>query len=397
MNCLYKSSVLRVFSLISTISFFQAAQGQCPDGQAEGGTAFDTTITFTDGSHNSQIKFPKFDPEQGMVTCAKLTMNVTSTLNFMFFENRDNSPNTAEVIFSRNDVITGPGLSSPLSNSETNGYGPYNLAPKDAVPNSGPDYLGIGPVEIFNKTKIVNISDFNEFYGVPGDSLIYNYTATGTTQNNTTGNWFGGVDASGSVSYKLELCYCPAAILPLNVRAFDLFRLSENAVDLKWNGVDDSYDNYHYEAEVSRTGSNFSTIGSFSKKINTNDPYKLSFTAKNGEHGIFYFRIKQVYSNGYVRYSNIRQVKLENSVSPKFLLYPNPSKGIVGIKFDNSVSGQFSALIYNAQGQMTVKKDIVITAGSSYVKLAVLVPGVYWIRINDKKGLESCVNQLLIK
>ena len=92
-------------------------------------------ILFTDGSHSSQIKFPKFDPQQGMVTCAKLTMTVSSTLNFMFFENRDNSPNTAHVVFSRDDVITGPGLSPSLSNSEVNSYGHYNLAPKDGVPN----------------------------------------------------------------------------------------------------------------------------------------------------------------------------------------------------------------------------------------------------------------------
>ena len=397
MKFLYKIFVWPFLSLLFVLACFQTGKAQCIDGQAEGGTVFDTTINFTDGSHSSQIKFPKFDPLQGMVTCAKLTMTVTSTLNFMFFENRDNSPNTAEVVFSRDDVITGPGLSTPLSNSEVNSYGPYNLAPKDLVPNSGPDYIGIGPEEIFNTTKVVNISDFTPFYGAAGDSLIYNYTATGNTQNNTTGNWFGGVDASGSVSYKLELCYCPAAILPLNVRAFDVNKLTENQVDLKWNGIDDSYDEYQYEAEVSRDGKDFSSIGLFPKNTNTNDPYKLKFTSYKGENGIYYFRIKQVYSNGYVRYSNIRQVLLENSATTKFSVYPNPSKGIVGIKFDNILGGQFAALIFNTQGQMMVKKDIVVAAGSSYMEMAGLVPGVYWLRLTDNKSLESSVNQLLIK
>lgn len=175
-------------------------------------------------------------------------------------------PIRQKLFFHGDDVITGPGLSTPLSNSEVNSYGPYNLAPKDLVPNSGPDYIGIGPVEIFDKTKVVNISDFSPSYGAAGDSLIYNYTAIGNTQNNTTGNWFGGLDASGPVSYKLELCYCPAAIFPLNVRAFNVNKLTENQVDLKWNGIDDSYDEYQYEAEVSRDGKDFSSIGSFPKK-----------------------------------------------------------------------------------------------------------------------------------
>ena len=77
----------------------------------------------------------------------------------------------------------------------------------------------------------------------------------------------------------------------------------------------------------------------------------MLYTAPNGEKGIFYFRIKQVYSNGYVRYSNIRQVTLGSPASVKFSIYPNPSTGIVGIKFDDSSGGHFNIRIYNAQGQ----------------------------------------------
>lgn len=101
MKFLYKIFVWPLLSLMFILASFQTGKAQCIDGQAEGGTVFDTTINFTDGSHSSQIKFPKFDPLQEMVTCAKLTMTITSTLNFMVFENRDNSPNTAEVVFSR--------------------------------------------------------------------------------------------------------------------------------------------------------------------------------------------------------------------------------------------------------------------------------------------------------
>ena len=72
--------------------------------------------------------------------------------------------------------------------------------------------------------------------------------------------------------------------------------------------------------------------------------------------GLDSFSTKQVYSKECVSYSNIRQVLLENSETTKFSVYPNPSKGIVGIKFDNRSGGHFAALIYNTQGQMMVKK-----------------------------------------
>ena len=116
-----------------------------------------------------------------------------------------------------------------------------------------------------------------------------------------------------------------------------------------------------------------------------------------GPVGLDCFRIKQVYLNGYVRYSNIRQLLLENSETTKFSVYPNPSKGIVGIKFDNSLGGYFAALIYNTQGQMMVKKDIVVTAGPSYIEIAEVVAGGYWLKLKDQKSLGPSVNQLLIK
>jgi len=112
---------------------------------------------------------------------------------------------------------------------------------------------------------------------------------------------------------------------------------------------------------------------------------------------MYYFRIKQVYTNGYVRYSNIKQMALESSVSAKFSVFPNPSTGIVGIKFDNKMHGHFKIQIYNTQGQVAVKKDIVVTVGSPYIQVAALIPGVYWLRVTDEKNLDSGVTQLLIK
>ncbi len=92
--------------------------------------------------------------------------------------------------------------------------------------------------------------------------------------------------------------------------------------------------------------------------------------------GIYYFRIKQVYSNGYVRYSNIKQVDTGKfRIDQNFLFILTLQHGIVGIKFDNSLSGHFNIQIYNTQGQMTVKKEIAVKQGSSYMELARLSAG----------------------
>jgi len=132
------------------------------------------------------------------------------------------------------------------------------------------------------------------------------------------------------------------------------------------------------------------------KNNGTTDVYRMLYDVPNGETGSFYFRIKQVYSNGYVRYSNIKQMVLESSASVKFSLFPNPSSGIVGIKFDNSVSGQFNIQIYNTQGQVLVQKEVQ-AAGTAPIQIASLSPGVYWLKLTDKRSQESSVSQLLIK
>jgi len=373
---------------------------QCPAGYVPDEVGFDTTITFTDGTLSTDIKFPKFDPSVGMVTCVRLTMTVSSTLNFMYFENRDNTVNTSEVIFSRSDVMTGPGLSSAISNSESHQYGPYTLQPKDAIPNSGPDYIGVGPEEIFNKTivrTITNAADISQFYGAAGDSLTYHYSASGNTQNNTTGNWFGGIDAMGQVEYKLEFCYCPAFILPLNVKLFDVTKVEDDRATLKWNGFDEEDVNYNYEVQVSNDGINFKTISVATKKNSAQqNEYNFTFTAANSDKHTYYFRIRQVYGNGYSRFSDTRTLQLEGNTAPKFNLYPNPSSGIVGIKFDNVSAGKYFIQITNAQGQV-VKSQHVQLAGNTYKELGQLNRGIYWIKVTDVESTHSGVHQLMIK
>lgn len=373
--------------------------GQCPGGYVPSGVAFDTTISFTNGSHTSIIKFPKFDPTVGMVTCAKLTMTITSTLNLMRVENDDNAVNTASVTFIRKDTISGPGLNSPLGNGETKTFGAYTLNPTDGVPNSGSDYVAVGPENIFNTTKsvtITDLSDLSQFYGPPGDSLSYTYSAQGVTMPDITGNWSGGINAAGSIHYKLEFCYCPASVLPLNIYSFNVKKIADDQAELKWSGSNDVGQSYYYEAEVSRNAYNYTSIGIFQKTDANIENYKMNFSALHSESGIYYFRVKQVYANGYVRYSVTRQLTLESFDKIKFSVFPNPSNGIVGIKFDNNSEEQFALQIYNTQGQIIVTKDLVVS-GSSYVQVATLRSGVYWMRLTNRKTQASSVNQLLIK
>ncbi|MFC0774485.1 choice-of-anchor E domain-containing protein [Terrimonas alba] len=399
MNRLYKKLFFKLLFL--WIAFFVSHKGlaQCPDGYGAPTTsvAFDTSFAIPAGNTSMPVYLPKFDPSDGMVNCMRLCLTITGIVDSLSFENNQVAPHTYTASYSRTDMLTGPGLSTPIFNSDGKNYS-FPLLGQDGVPGSGPDFGKVVNDTVLNAKSncvtITNSGDLTQFYG--HDSLLYNYTINAGVSISSGGNASIGIATSGQVNIRFEYCYCPAMVLPLNIRTFNVYKLTNQNVDLKWE-ADDDQSSYYYEVEVSRDGTNFLSIGTFNKNIETISPYKMTFTANNGETGTFYFRIKQVYANGYIRYSNIRQVVLESSAKTKFSIYPNPSKGIVGIKFDNKTKGIFKVLVYTTLGQMAVSRDLAVDFGSPYMELARLEPGVYWVRLTDKKSLETSVTQLLIK
>jgi hypothetical protein len=83
-------------------------------------------------------------------------------------------------------------------------------------------------------------------------------------------------------------------------------------------------------------------------------------------------------------------------VVPRFIISPNPSTGVVGIKFDNNEGGKHKLEIFNAQGQTVVRKDIVLSA-NSYQQISTLQSGIYWVKLTDMSSQLSAVSQLYIK
>lgn len=379
--------------------FHHLSYAQCADGQPGGQTAYDTTISTPTGINTLQLKFPKFDPNNGMVTCVRLCVTITGVVDSVSVENNSASAQTADVYYIRTDQISGPGLSTPISNSVNKHYGTYNLGPTNGVLGSGPDFVAVSHDTVLNSHQVcrqlTDSATIAQFYGL--DSVTYNYDITAFTNVSCTGgNYNSTVATSAFVRFRFEYCTCPPVVLPINVRQFNVTRLASDKAELKWSGYDDPYTNYYYEAQVSRDGFNFSGIGIVPKNQGGANPYRISYRADDGGSGIYYFRIKQTYPGGFSRYSNIKQLTLENSDFPGFTLYPNPSNGIVGIKFDNINTGHYNIQVYNSQGQIVVRKELLVS-GMSYLQVPSLNKGVYWLKLTDLKTEKTCVNQLLIK
>jgi Secretion system C-terminal sorting domain len=396
MNKLYVK-VLTTFSFLLLMSFTYSTYAQCPHGYVPSGVAFDSTVSTGSGNYATQFSFPKIDPQNGMVICVRLCLTITGRVS-MFLENNVTSSAIYNISYKRKDTLSGPGLSSPLTNQVTVNYGPYNLAATDGNPLSGPDFESIGPDTVLRSVSIcqtiTDSIDLTQFYGL--DSVTYDYSINAGATVTGSGDYLFSVGTQGTVNYKLEYCICPIIVLPLNVRDFFARKVSADRAELKWTGMEDNENVYRYEIELSRDGHHFSNIGTVPKDAANDNIYKFMYSTGDNLPGIRFFRIKQVYSNGYARFSEIRAVAMESSPIPKFSIYPNPSNGIVGIKFDNIPGGQMLIQVFNTEGRTVMKKEVE-TLGLSYLQMTPLLPGVYWMKMTDIKSRMSCVNQLIIK
>ena len=389
---------LKIFFLIVMMAVFHRGYSQCPNGQPGGTTAYDTTIKFGAGIVATQFKFPKFDPNTGMVTCVNLCVSIKGIIDSVALENFSSAPQTGSYSYSRRDTVSGPGIPTFLSSGTNDlNFGPYPLDAFDGVLGSGPDFYSAGSDTVLTKVLCVSISDSTtiaDFYGT--DSVTYNYHITASAGWAVTGGSASAfVLSSALVNFHFSYCTCPSNTLPLNIRSFNLRKLNTDQAEITWSGFDNPNATYHYEIEMSRNGNNFTTVGTQSKTEFEANGYKFVYTATDG-NGDYYFRVKQVYSSGYTRFTDIKSIQLENTDMPKINIFPNPSNGVVGIKFANISSGKFLIQISNTQGQTVFsKEEEIIGDGVRYI--TTLQRGMYWMRLIDVTSHLSCVNQLLIK
>jgi hypothetical protein len=397
MKKLYKNTLIQALFMVLML-YAKTGYSQCPDGHAAGTTAYDTTIRFAPGVTTTQIKFPKFDPQAAMLSCVKLIVTITGIVDTVAMQNYSGSPQTADFYYDRNDLMSGPGLTPNLSNSFNGHYGPYNLSGYDGVANSGGDFQSIPRDTVLKKVMTRTLTDsleISQFYG--SDSVVYDYNINVTTSAAITGGSSSTlVLTSALVNFRFEYCTCPITSLPLGLRNFSVSRTAGSTAQLRWDAATDN-DNYLYEVEVSRDGKHFSQEAVVNKKYNISNPsYLHAYSTKNNQYGRYYFRIKQRWLNGYYRYTETKSVEFTNPLSSTISLYPNPSSGVVGIKFVSVKAGKFLVQISNAVGQIIITKEVLV-AETDYKLITALKAGKYYVKIIDVATNASCVNQMVVQ
>jgi hypothetical protein len=383
--------VLAQFALRTT------SQAQCVDGAAPTSIVIDTTIAFEPGVTSVTVKFPQFDPEQGMVRGVNLSVSMTGVLDEVTMQNRSYSDQWVTFNYVRTDQMTGPGLSTALTNNCSKRYGPYHVTKFDGDYTSGTDSYSILNETVLQTTITRNLSgetDIAQFYG--HDSLAYTYSINVSALASISGgSSMNIIMTSALVHFRFEYFICSKATLPIDLKNFSATKTSAQTANLSWEGENDEYA-YNYDVEVSRDGKHFSTLSTLNKKYTANPNYQYSFALGNGDFGRYYYRIRQHWLNGYVRYSPVKSIEFANPLFASTSLYPNPSNGQAGIKFVNVKAGRMLVQISTASGQQVAVKEMNV-AQTDYQPLQPLPTGMYWVKITDLATNTSCVKQLVVQ
>ena len=378
--------------------YSQHSAAQCVNGDTGNRKVYDTTIRFPTGATAMVVKFPKFNPQAGQVTCVKLIVTVIGIVDSVAMQNYSGSPQTADFYYNRSDFMAGPGLTPSLSNTFNGHYGPYTLAPYDGIPSAGPDFKSISRDTVLRQQMVRTLTDSTEisqFYG--SDSVAYNYNINVSTSAAISGGSSSSlVLTSALVNFRFEYCTCPLATLPVGLKNFSVAKQGASVAGLYWE-AEAGNDNYFYEMEVSRDGRNFLKVGVMNKQLHTALPaYQFSHAIKPTEYGRYYYRIKQQWLDGYYRYSETRSLDFANPLFSTVSLYPNPSSGNVGIKFIAAKAGRYSVQVSNAAGQVVNSQNLQV-AETDFKPLANLQKGLYYVKITDLASGANCIQQLAVQ
>ena len=163
--------------------------------------------------------------------------------------------------------------------------------------------------------------------------------------------------------------------LPVELINFGAKALEEE-VKLFWSTASETNNDY-FTIERSSDGRNFEAIAEIFGNGTTTTFSNYSFTDKNPERGLNYYRLKQTDFDGKFTYSDIKTVEFESIES--VLIYPTMVNNLVNIEIELPHEKDLKVVLRDLTGRII--KQFSITENKSELSLSNLNPGSYFISI----------------
>ncbi len=145
----------------------------------------------------------------------------------------------------------------------------------------------------------------------------------------------------------------------------------------------------HFELQRSVDGQDFSPLSEI--PVTANISYSYTDNDATSALSTEYYRLKSVYFDSSVIYSNIVSIKT-NIRAWRTSILPNPVQNILNLKIESPVADNATILITDVSGRQTMKKRISISAGVNsfpIIESASLADGIYLISIFSSQKTET--------
>jgi hypothetical protein len=198
------------------------------------------------------------------------------------------------------------------------------------------------------------------------------------------------MDGSGSNVTILDnmIISVPGTLLPLTLLSFSA-NLNNNTVYLNWStGTEINTD--HFEIEKSADGIHFLAFQQVAAAGGISLTQKYIATDPNPSYDDTYYRLKMVDKDGKFTYSPVVHISKHNGEKP--VIYPNPAKDHVWLKFNNSITQNYTLSIYTTDSKKLSTESLKLAPGFHQVNVKLPDSGgpqLLFITLNDEGGLKQ--------
>jgi Secretion system C-terminal sorting domain len=238
----------------------------------------------------------------------------------------------------------------------------------------------VGAVTIqfdLNGFTVTNPADLRLLIDTDNDGFFANETPIASAVSVGGGLYeFQNVAALGD-NMRFTIATINVITLPIKITDFKLSNINNKVVKVDWSFASDN-DIDFFEVYHSKDANQWSFV---EKQLNTNSSsINTAYSISNGApfNETSFYKLKIVYKDGHVEYSDIRSIQLNKNMYIK--VYPNPTTSVL------TVEGDFLAneniMLYNSKGQnitstITFKK---INNNTIQLNLQDLPAGIYFIK-----------------
>ena len=209
---------------------------------------------------------------------------------------------------------------------------------------------------------------------------------------------YGNADlsATGSNPYQLTrsgfTSFSPFAVstfAALPVQWLSVSAKKEKEYNLvSWSTTQETGNDY-FEIEASGNGRDYLNAGKLIAGSNSGETRHYSFRHTGNISQVNYYRIRQVDKDGSSSFSPVIKLTMASAEKVPVNIWPNPSYGLLSMKFHSSTKGSASVKLYDVSGRQVFTKPVVLDYGLNRISIdgSFLAPGVYLVEVPGISGI----------